>query len=82
MRGGSLDTDERAAKSLKAAIVGTLAVTLLNPHFYLDTVVLLGGVSSQFHGDDRLSFWAGAVSALDNMVFLPESWRSNACPLV
>ena len=63
MRGGSLDTDERAAKSLKAAVVATLAVTLLNPHFYLDTVVLLGGVSSQFHGDDRLSFWAGAVSA-------------------
>jgi len=39
------------------------AVTLLNPHFYLDTVILLGGVSSQFHGDNRLYFWAGAVSA-------------------
>jgi L-lysine exporter family protein LysE/ArgO len=35
----------------------------LNPHFYLDTVILLGGVSSQFQGDGRLSFWAGAISA-------------------
>ncbi|MCP3875371.1 MAG: LysE family transporter, partial [Desulfobacteraceae bacterium] len=47
----------------KAAIITTLAVTLLNPHFYLDTIILLGGVSSQFHGEGRLHFWIGAVSA-------------------
>ena len=63
IRGGSLSTGDRTALSLKAAILTTLAVTLLNPHFYLDTVVLLGGLSSQFHGERRLFFWAGAVSA-------------------
>lgn len=63
IRGGSLDTSGRAVLSLRAAITTTLAVTLLNPHFYLDTVILLGGVSSQFHGENRLSFWAGALSA-------------------
>jgi L-lysine exporter family protein LysE/ArgO len=63
IRGGSMDSSDRAVRSLKAAILTTLAVTLLNPHFYLDTVILIGGVSSQFHEENRLSFWAGAVSA-------------------
>lgn len=63
VRGGSLDSSDRAVRSLKAAIITTLAVTLLNPHFYLDTVILLGSVSSKFHGENRLFFWAGAVSA-------------------
>jgi L-lysine exporter family protein LysE/ArgO len=63
IQGGSLDTSDRAVKSLGAAIITTLAVTLLNPHFYLDTVILLGGISSHFHGENRLLFWAGSVSA-------------------
>jgi L-lysine exporter family protein LysE/ArgO len=63
IKGGSLGANERAVRSLGAAVVATLAVTLLNPHFYLDTVVLLGGISSQFHGESRFSFWAGSVSA-------------------
>lgn len=63
LRGGRLDTSDRAVRSLRAAIITTLAVTLLNPHFYLDTVILMGSVSSQFHGEGRLYFWIGAVSA-------------------
>lgn len=63
VRGASLDSSGRAVRSLKAAILTTLAVTLLNPHFYLDTVILLGSVSSQFHEENRLFFWAGAVLA-------------------
>lgn len=63
LRGGSMDTNDRAARTLKAAIITTLAVTLLNPHFYLDTVILLGSVSSQFHGQSRLYFLVGAISA-------------------
>jgi L-lysine exporter family protein LysE/ArgO len=42
-------------------VVGTaLALTWLNPHVYLDTVVLLGSVAGT-HGDDRWWFGAGAV---------------------
>ena len=63
IKGGSLETSDRAALSFGAAILTTLAVTLLNPHFYLDTVILLGGISSRFHGENRFLFWAGAVSA-------------------
>jgi len=63
LRGGSMDISDRTVRTLKTAIINTLAVTLLNPHFYLDTVILLGSVSSQFHGESRLYFWIGAVSA-------------------
>lgn len=58
-----METSNQALRTLRAAIISTLAVTLLNPHFYLDTVILIGGVSSQFHGEGRLYFWVGAVSA-------------------
>jgi len=63
LRGGSMNINDQTIMTLKAAIFTTLAVTLLNPHFYLDTVILLGSVSSQFHGESRLYFWVGAVSA-------------------
>ena len=63
LRGGGMELSDRTVLTLKAAIIATLAVTLLNPHFYLDTVILLGSVSSQFHGESRLYFWVGAVSA-------------------
>lgn len=39
-----------------------LAFTWLNPHVYLDTVVLLGSVSTQF-GDRIMEFAAGAMAA-------------------
>ncbi len=63
VKGGNLEASDRTVLSLDAAILATLAVTLLNPHFYLDTVILLGGISSRFHGENRLLFWAGTVSA-------------------
>jgi L-lysine exporter family protein LysE/ArgO len=63
LRGGRIDTSNQALRTLRAAIMATLSVTLFNPHFYLDTVVLLGSVSSQFQGESRLYFGIGAVSA-------------------
>jgi len=47
----------------KAVLSTTLAVTLLNPHVYLDTVVMLGGIGGQFPPDERVFFALGAVSA-------------------
>ena len=40
--------------------VRAVALTWLNPHVYLDTVLLLGGVAAT-HGDGRWAFGAGAV---------------------
>lgn len=49
--------------SLKKAVAACLAFTFLNPHVYLDTVLLLGGLSSRYSGDARLAYGAGAVIA-------------------
>lgn len=45
-----------------AALATCLALTWLNPHVYLDTVVLLGSVSSQYDGH-KTAFALGAISA-------------------
>ncbi|MCS5722473.1 LysE/ArgO family amino acid transporter [Herbiconiux sp. CPCC 203407] len=50
----------RATGGLLAAILTALALTWLNPHVYLDTVVLLGSIAST-HGDSRWIFGAGAA---------------------
>jgi L-lysine exporter family protein LysE/ArgO len=49
--------------SLRQAIAACLAFTFLNPHVYLDTVLLLGGLSSRYAGDARLAYGAGAALA-------------------
>lgn len=54
---------EPVGGSLKAAIAATLAVSLLNPHVYLDTVVLLGSIAAQYESASRVLFVAGACTA-------------------
>lgn len=49
--------------SLKRVAFTTLAVSLLNPHVYLDTVVLMGSISGKFAGSGRFVFAAGASTA-------------------
>ena len=51
-----------AAITLPQALVQTAAFTLLNPHVYLDTVVLVGTVGAQM-GQARWWFAAGAAGA-------------------
>lgn len=47
----------------RAVIIGALAVTVLNPHLYLDTVVILGSIGGQFEGSDRIAFAVGTILA-------------------
>ncbi|MBY4675167.1 LysE/ArgO family amino acid transporter [Marinobacterium arenosum] len=63
LRSNRLEASDKHAGSLRAALLTTLAVSLLNPHVYLDTVVLLGSISSQYADGPRLWFIAGAISA-------------------
>jgi L-lysine exporter family protein LysE/ArgO len=51
------------ATSLGAALGTALAFTWLNPHVYLDTVVLLGSISARFPGTERAAFAIGAAAA-------------------
>lgn len=46
---------------LKRTIGTVLALSLLNPHVYLDTVVLVGSIGAQFPPSGRLFFALGAM---------------------
>lgn len=52
-----------AQKRLGLVVLGTLLVTLLNPHVYLDTVVMLGSIGGSYQSDARLAFVAGTMLA-------------------
>ncbi|RWX75919.1 amino acid transporter [Neorhizobium lilium] len=49
--------------ALKPAVLACLAFTFLNPHVYLDTVVLLGSLSAAYHGAERAAYGLGAATA-------------------
>jgi len=60
LRPGTLLPDATGARTGLAVTVGTcLALTWLNPHVYLDTVVLLGSMASTYD-EHRWQFAAGA----------------------
>lgn len=55
--GGSDEADWRRA------LLACLAFTFLNPHVYLDTMVLLGSLSTRYPDTARWAFAAGACTA-------------------
>lgn len=54
---------ENQSTRLKTTLLTVLAISLLNPHVYLDTVVLLGSIGGQLPLGERIWFGAGAVCA-------------------
>jgi L-lysine exporter family protein LysE/ArgO len=56
-------SNDNTTLNVKKALVTVLAVSLLNPHLYLDTCVFIGTIGSHFIGNDRLYFALGAISA-------------------
>jgi L-lysine exporter family protein LysE/ArgO len=61
-RPSSLTPSEKAPARLLEVLVTCAALTFLNPHVYLDTVVLLGTLANE-HRDERWLFGVGAVTA-------------------
>jgi L-lysine exporter family protein LysE/ArgO len=57
-----LETDTAGAQplTLRAAVLAALAFSLLNPHVYLDTLVVIGSVGAQHPAGERASFAMGA----------------------
>jgi len=84
-----LEAAKSGPGSLKAAVLTCLAFTFLNPHVYLDTVLLVGGLSGRYEGSARLAFAIGAMSAsfiwffglgygarvLEPLFLKPSAWR-------
>ncbi len=54
---------ECSKDSMRKVFLKTLAFTYLNPHVYSDTIFILGGFSSEFLLNDKISFVSGAASA-------------------
>lgn len=60
----SLQLQQGNPQSLWRSLVTTLGITLLNPHVYLDTVVIIGGVSATLTLlPAKIAFMAGAMMA-------------------
>ncbi|MGE6108743.1 L-lysine exporter [Aeromonas sobria] len=60
---GAALADSPRLMGVKSVLAMTLGVTLLNPHVYLDTLMLLGSLGSQFAEPLRPAFAAGAMLA-------------------
>ena len=85
---GTLAAGEAGVSSFRRTLMMCLALTWLNPHVYLDTVVLLGTISTRFPGDEA-SFAAGAMTGsflfffalgygatrLQRVFAIPAAWR-------
>ena len=52
-----------AGLSPMKAVRVLLMVSLLNPHVYLDTVVLVGGIAGRYPGEARMAYTLGAITA-------------------
>jgi L-lysine exporter family protein LysE/ArgO len=86
---GALSAGAPDPLSLRAAVVTATALTWLNPHVYLDTVLLLGSIANTHGGDGRWWFAVGAGLAsvlwfsglgfgarlLSPLLALPRAWQ-------
>ncbi|WP_112245292.1 LysE/ArgO family amino acid transporter [Kribbella monticola] len=54
---------DHAPAALRSVVLTCLGFTYLNPHVYLDTVVLLGSLANQRGADGRWLYGLGAVAA-------------------
>ena len=56
-----VDNSDTPKSSLRQTVLATLAITLLNPHVYIDTVMLVGGVAASLSSEQKIGFLIGAV---------------------
>lgn len=91
-RPASLTPSDAAPARLAEVLMTCAALTFLNPHVYLDTVVLLGALANE-HRDGRWLFGVGAVTAsavwfislglgarqLSGFFARPVTWRALDC---
>ncbi|WP_025132784.1 LysE/ArgO family amino acid transporter [Leucobacter sp. PH1c] len=89
LRPAVLVAEDGSAGSLKRTILACLAITYLNPHVYLDTVVLMGSIGNAQGDPGRWWFALGGAIASIGWFFLlgygaraltrffatPRSWR-------
>jgi L-lysine exporter family protein LysE/ArgO len=62
-RPAAMQAREAGAGGLAGAVTACLAFTFLNPHVYLDTVLLLGSLAGRYAGWGRFAYGVGATLA-------------------
>ena len=63
----SIDVESQEGRDLFSTLTLLSVLTFANPHVYLDTVVLIGSISQQFSGNEKLFFGIGA--SLSSFIF-------------
>jgi L-lysine exporter family protein LysE/ArgO len=58
-----LKVNDGSVEPLGPTLLATAGFTFLNPHVYLDTLLLIGGASTSFVGEELMAFTGGAVTA-------------------
>lgn len=56
------NSNVKIKRSLKIVILTSLIVTFLNPHAYIDTVMVIGSVGGQYTGQEKIYFLIGAIT--------------------
>jgi L-lysine exporter family protein LysE/ArgO len=59
----ALEIESSASTNLFKTLSILAVLTFFNPHVYLDTMILIGSVSQQFHGENKLAYALGASLA-------------------
>ncbi|UZE96297.1 LysE/ArgO family amino acid transporter [Alkalimarinus alittae] len=71
-----LNAEASSFNSRSSALLATVAISLLNPHVYLDTVVLIGSIGGQYPIPQR--WWFAGGAALASFVwFFSLSWGAK-----
>ena len=63
--------------TLKKATLLTLGFSLLNPHVYLDTIILIGGYSAKFSAFEKRVFFGGGAAAFSTLWFFSLAMGSS-----
>jgi L-lysine exporter family protein LysE/ArgO len=59
----SIEIEASLLKGLFPTMTVAAVLTFLNPHVYLDTMILIGSISQQFFGFQKITFALGAILA-------------------
>lgn len=63
LKPSAMSLGDQGPVTLGAAMRTCLALTFLNPHVWLDTVILVGSLAAPYQGPARLAYTAGAIIA-------------------
>jgi len=65
----AIEIESSTSKNLISTLSILFLLTFANPHVYLDTMILIGSISQQFSGNNKIAFAVGASLASFSFFF-------------